>query len=406
MRYKGFLLLLCMTLWWVFWLSLSFFELTAIRKPSAEAYLYFFLLVSSFILGGGFSLILNGKKYIASPTMALKSQDVCKPRSSIFISILLLSFLCLQLYCLYRAGFFDMSYSDYNFYLRRGELEGYLTGIKSLDLFLKILLYPSLVALLVSAFSGAVSKNAFFLVLCNFLVFSVLWQVNYPVLMLLWILVVYLLFSSQVKLHVNIKYIFYGVSICAFLVYAASLRYGGLAWKMLEHYFVNYHLVGFSFFDAKLSDPDSVLHKLSFGRSSLGFLDQFFDLALRFFGADYIAASFQNTNDNMEQVDIGLYQAFYTNAFGTMAFSFYRDFWLFGVVLLPFIYGFYLIGFYLKSSFSWRARAVFLLLAYGWLTGMMVSPVEQSYFWFSIVTIVIFTKLSVRRLFNKMPEEL
>jgi hypothetical protein len=128
----------------------------------------------------------------------------------------------------------------------------------------------------------------------------------------------------------------------------------------------------------------------------LGFFDQFFDLFLRSFGFDLQAASFKNGNENMRPVNIGKDDKFYSNAFGTIIFSFYRDFNILGIALGGFFYAFFLVKYYLISAFSWRARSVYLILATAWVTGMMVSPVEQPYFWFSIFVVMFLTRIKVR----------
>jgi hypothetical protein len=95
----------------------------------------------------------------------------------------------------------------------------------------------------------------------------------------------------------------------------------------------------------------------------------------------------------MVPVDIG--NGFEGNAFGTLLFTLYRDLNLLGIFVGGVVYAIYFCKSYLDSVNSWRARALFILLAYGLFTGMMVSPVEQGFFWFAIIFISFISKISV-----------
>ena len=115
------------------------------------------------------------------------------------------------------------------------------------------------------------------------------------------------------------------------------------------------------------------------------FVVQVLDLILRPAALDYTAASFENRDQNMVPVSIG--NNFEGNAFGTILFSFYRDFSFVGILLGSVLYGATLAASFFKSKNNTRARAIFIMLSYGWFTGMMVSPLEQGYFWFAIIVI-------------------
>lgn len=374
---------------------LSFFEVTGLKKPGLVVYLQFFLLLFFFILGGFFSYL----KYIH----LLKHKDFpCvynegkKSRVSITLIVLIFTFFFLC-WSLFRSGFFDMSYGEYYFYVRRYQFSNHLTGFKYSDIFFKILVFPLLITMLAIGFSGNLTKLSFIMALLCVILYSILWQVNYPLIYLFWFLVIYVVFLNQQRISKNLKnYILIAFLIFTLLISAGN-RYGSLAWGAVERYFINYHLIGFSLYDHFYNDPSNILHELSFGRSSLGFFDQFFDLSLRSLGFDLQAASFQNRNENMKPVNIGEGDKFYANAFGTIIFSFYRDFNILGIVLGGFFYGYFLVKYYIMSAFSWRARSIYLILATGWVTGMMVSSVEQPYFWFSIFLVMFLSRIKLKR---------
>jgi len=379
--------------WWFFWLLLSHFELTGLRKPSFYVYFQFYLLLLFFILGGFFSYI----KHIALLQYNTFFNEFVKEKKSRFplAFFILISVFVFLFWSLFRSGFFEMSYGEYYFYVRRYNFSDYLTGAKYADIFLKIFVFPLVITMLAIGFSGNLTRLNFIIALLCLVMYSILWQVNYPVIYFFWFLVIHVIFLNQQPFSGKLKSYMLLFFLILILLVSAGNRYGGLAWGAVERYFINYHLIGFSLYDNFYTDPDHILHKLSYGRSSLGFFDQFFDLFLRSFGFDIQAASFQNANENMSPLNIGKGDSFYSNAFGTIIFSFYRDFNILGIALGGFFYAYFLVKYYIMSPFSWRARSVYLILATAWVTGMMVSPVEQPYFWFSIFVIMFLTRIKV-----------
>jgi hypothetical protein len=184
------------------------------------------------------------------------------------------------------------------------------------------------------------------------------------------------------------------VALFAILLASAANRFGGDVIGGLQRYVVGYHLVGFSFYDFQYQDPNSILHAHSFGRSSLGFLDQMLEAASKMVGAGYRAASFENSTFNSDAVDIGRSEVKEFNAFGTLLFSLYRDFHIVGILAGGFLYGALTTHALHRSAYSWVCGALFLILASSWMMGMMVNPLEQAYFWFAIVMLGAFSSLN------------
>ena len=171
------------------------------------------------------------------------------------------------------------------------------------------------------------------------------------------------------------------------LLISAANRFGGDVVGGIQHYMVSYHLIGFSYYDYQYHDPKSILHTLSYGRSSLGFLDQMLEIISRFFDFDYKSASVENADYNNQDVEIGRHEIRETNAFGTLLFTFYRDFNIAGIAVGGFLYGAVVTYARYRGVQSWRARGYFLFLASAWMVGMMVSPLEQTYFWFTVLAL-------------------
>lgn len=389
---------LCLTsvlsCWWLFFFCLALFQASGFREINDNSIILFSVFIASFFLGGGLSSYANSGHYLRSiKTNIFLGQKISRQGRNVVL-FLLLTLLLWQFLVMLRLGFFEYSYVEYNKLIRASEEVEYITGGKYKDHFYKLIVYPSLVLIYLIALVGSLSGLVTLGVVVNLVVFSVIWQVNYPLILVVYTLSInYVLFSLS---WIN-KSIIPLLALGLLLIVAAFIRYGGASWGVFEHYFVGYNTIGFVFFDSKLNDSSSVLHEFSYGRSLLGAIDQYLDLFFRSLGSDYLSASLQNVNDNSHQVDIGAHEEKLVNAFGTMAFTFYRDFWWAGVMILPFIYGYTLISCYSKSHVNWRHRALFFLLCYGWITGNTVSPFDQVYFVFAAIFLFFIGRFKVSK---------
>jgi hypothetical protein len=267
-----------------------------------------------------------------------------------------------------------------------------LTGIRALDVLTKILAFPLSYTVILVILAGDVRPMRWTLAVCigNLLAFSYLWQVNYPLIHLFWFLVFHSLVRAHRRGSFDLRTLLVALIVFSALLASAVNRFGGDVLGGLQRYIVGYHLVGFTFYDHQYRDPNSVLHAYTFGRSSLGFLDQVLEALSRMVEADYKAASAENSTYNDQAVDIGLAEIREFNAFGTLLFSFFRDFHVLGIVIGGFVYGAVTTHTLHRSSRSWICGALFLLLASSWMMGMMVSPLEQAYFWFVVVALGAF----------------
>jgi len=363
-----------------------------LRRPTDEVFGQYFLLVSFFIFGAFFCRVLfTGQKNKKEGLLIDKTpRYIC----NLFVGLGVVAFAFLIL-SLYLSGAFYNSFHEYFLKLRLHGLDGYLTGFKYIDLLTKIIIFPFSYFLFI--FSLAVRDKKIILArivaLSNIFAFAYLWQVNYPFLYLFWILIFAVVVNIKIRAKVNKRMIFFILLIFSILFLAAINRVDMDLLVAIDRYFYGYHIIGFSFYDYHYNDLFSNLHDHSFGRSSLGFIDQSFDLILRIFGGDFKAASFENTDFNMSKIDLGKDTVRSVNGFGTLLYSFYRDFGYAGIIVGGFLYGFFIAHAFLSCRGRWKWRALVMLLASSWMMGMMVSPMEQPYFWFSIICIVLTPKI-------------
>ncbi len=380
--------------WWLLWLAVSQTTVNIAVPPSPMAVLHFVLLLSAFAAGFAFTRLtyrapasIGRNGIVALPAGTKKLQWIVYGLGLLATLLLLVS--------LQRSGAFTTSFLDYFAKLRMDTQEdGALTGIKTLDTLSKLFGFPVSYGLILLILAFGVRSFRLGLAICvlNFGLFCYLWQVNYPIIHLFWLTFFYLVSRFVDGAPID-RRVLTGLALaCGLLVLSAMNRFGSeddQLFGAVQHYVVGYHLIGFSFYDFQLADPNSILHTHSFGRSSLGFLDQLVEHASRVIGVDYVAASSENSNYNDTAVSIGATQALEFNAFGTLAFTFYRDLGVIGIALGGFLYGGAIAYGLLNLRRSWMAAGMFYLLASTWMMGMMVSPVEQTYFWFCLVFLAV-----------------
>ncbi|WP_157609616.1 hypothetical protein [Variovorax sp. Root473] len=387
--------------WWLLWLVISQTAMNIAAPPSSIAVLHFVVLLAAFAAG----FVFIKKAHRASAPIGRRAISTFPIHStkvkwivyglSLLATILLLT--SLQL-----SGAFTTGFMEYFARLRMDAQEaGGLTGIKILDTLTKVLAFPVSYGLILVILAVGVKPFRLALTICvlNFGLFSYLWQVNYPIIHLFWLAFFYMSSLYVDGAAINRRTMIGLALACALLVLSAMNRFGDgddQLFGAVQRYVVGYHLIGFSFYDFQLANPNSILHVHTYGRSSLGFLEQFLEQAFRMIGVDYLAASSENAAYNDTAVSIGVSQAQDFNAFGTLAFTFYRDFHIVGIAIGGFVYG-AAIAYGLRNlRRSWIAAGMFYLLATAWMMGMMVSPVEQTYFWFCLAFLMVMSLASRR----------
>lgn len=383
--------------WWIFWLCASYTDLSEFTPPSGATLAQFLLLVFAFVLGYQF---VKRVRVDGSGAMAISTRSLPAPTSALLrVALRSAALVCaaMLLVSLHLSGAFATDFIEYFTKLRMDEdgLES-LTGLRGLDVLTKILVFPLSYTVVLVVLAIGVQRFKFTLLLCvlNLLAFSYLWQVNYPIIHLFWFLIFHLLLQARRVRSFDTRAMVVVFALFTTLLASATNRFGGDILGGLQRYIVGYHLIGFSFYDHQYLDPNSILHVHSFGRSSLGFLDQLLQVATKLVGANYQSASAENGAYNIDAVDIGLHEVKAVNAFGTLLFSLYRDFHLAGILVGGFAYGALTTHALYRSTNSWSHSTLFMILASSWMMGMMVNPLEQPYFWFAIVALGAFTFLN------------
>ena len=385
--------------WWVFWLVASYTDLNEFIPPAGETVAQYAVFILSFLLGHG---LVKQANWFGLGTLSKCTRPFRSSSTRVRFALVGAALLCcaMLLVSLWFAGAFSSDFIEY-FAKRRmdeGGLEG-LTGIRTLDVLTKILAFPLsyTVVLIVLASDSRRFRLTLTICIINLLAFAYLWQVNYPLIHLFWLLVFHWLLQARRTGVLQRRPVFILLVLFLTLLASAANRFGGDVIGGLQRYIVGYHLVGFSYYDHQYLNPNSILHAHSLGRSSLGFLDQMLEAVLKVLGVGYRAASFQNAEFNELPIDIGLDQVREFNAFGTFLFSLYRDFHVLGIVGGGFVYGALATHALYRSKYSWLSGALFLLLGASWMMGMMVNPLEEAYFWFTIVTLGVFALVNRRR---------
>jgi oligosaccharide repeat unit polymerase len=385
--------------WWIFWLVASYTDLNEFIPPSGETVTQYAVFILSFLFG---HWLVKQANWFGLGTLSKRIRPFRSSSRRVRFALVGAALLCsaMLLASLWLAGALSSDFIEY-FAKRRmdeGGLEG-LTGIRTLDVLTKILAFPLSYTIVLIVLGSDIRGFRLTLAICiiNLLAFAYLWQVNYPLIHLFWFLVFHwLLQARRTGVLQRRPVIILGVLFLTLLASAAN-RFGGDVIGGLQRYIVGYHLVGFSYYDHQYLNPNSILHTHSLGRSSLGFLDQMLEAVLKMLGVGYRAASFQNAEFNELPIDIGLDQVREFNAFGTFLFSLYRDFNVLGIVGGGFLYGALATHALYRSKYSWLSGAFFLLLAASWMMGMMVNPLEEAYFWFTIVALGVFSLVNRRR---------
>jgi oligosaccharide repeat unit polymerase len=379
-----------MAYWWLLWIGISCTSLNQFVKPSSETLAQYLLLIGSFLLGH--LCMKRVKPYKAQArSIGTRGLRLGAMRVRWVLGLAAFGTLFMLLLSLYLAGAFEVSFVEYFARLRLtvGDDVAEATGSHALDVLTKILAFPLAYTILVTALAVELSglRKVFFACLASFLCYSYLWQINYPVIHLFWLMVFYALVAVQRRGRINRRMLVIAAILCVGLVASAANRFGGDVMGGLQRYVIGYHLVGFSFYDQQYHDPESILHVPSFGRSSLGFLEQVLENFLKPLSVEFQAASFANSQFTDTAIDIGANDTMPFNAFGTILFTLYRDLNVVGIFLGGALYGAAVTYARYRSHFSWRHGALFFMLAAAWMMGMMVSPLEAAYFWFVVVAL-------------------
>lgn len=368
---SGLILLIAFSAWWLLWLFLSKYYQKTFTPPSDFIFFVFLVVVALFFIGGLFSCFwFSGRREYSSG----HEFRVFPLNPILFVSF---SVLILEYYL---TGSIWRGYKD-QFYFVRGAGVGSVE-FTFLSVLIKFIVFPVIFFVFLKFLSEGVLNLKLLASVIFIMMYVYLYQVNYPVIYMIWSF-----FISFIFYRGRSKFILL-VTLCSLLLFFAFTRYGGADFfGVLEYYFLNYHVVGFTLFDHYISDNSSPVHDHSYGLAVLGPLSQSLGIAFNKLGvSDYLHNHIGMISEyTQEPVDVGLIVSKYTNAFNTILFTFYKDFGWFGVLLYPFFLGFFLMQSYFKSGISLRFRIIFKVLSLIWILGFMVSPFQRPVFMFVIV---------------------
>lgn len=167
-----------------------------------------------------------------------------------------------------------------------------------------------------------------------------------------------------------------------------------------EHYVVTYHTGGIALFNEKYNDPDSRLRtETTYGRSTLGGIEQYLAVGLRRVDSGYRAASSETGAAMDERTTIGYANRspITLNAFNTILYTLYLDGRHLYVVLAGTLYGMCVM--YNFKEYIVNQKLVNLIylniLVYIGVMGLFNSPLEGRKVAFMLVVTFMLDKVSL-----------
>lgn len=201
-----------------------------------------------------------------------------------------------------------------------------------------------------------------------------------------------------------IFFVMFSGSILFFILFVSYTRTGGLldVVDIVNRYFTEYHTLGFTMFDKALHDDQSLIHQMnSYGMATVSGLGFLVKQVLRLCGEVYLHPSGLLRAEMSEPIVVG--RSYITgelktaNAFYTVFYGFYADFRFVGLIVFPFIFGFFLMRHHLSylrfgTNYSF---AMVLFLTWTGYNSLFHSAVLSDYWWFSLGLIFIFERLRI-----------
>ncbi|MBA4317252.1 MAG: hypothetical protein C0412_02525 [Flavobacterium sp.] len=173
---------------------------------------------------------------------------------------------------------------------------------------------------------------------------------------------------------------------------------------MVVHYGVTYHTLGFTMFDIAYRDEKSYLNKnLCYGRATLNLPDQLFEILSRRIDEQGVRSVAREVALlSSERIFVGYDKTLsggkiFSNAFYTVLYPFYLDGRIFGVFLFPFVYGFFLMKFFLHQikNQDIYSFAMVLFLFFTGYTSLFSTSILLFYYWVSFLIIWSFGNLKL-----------
>lgn len=196
------------------------------------------------------------------------------------------------------------------------------------------------------------------------------------------------------------KYIYFVLMLCLIFVisYFRASSYG--VYEMILHYGVGYHTFGFSLFDHAINNSSSHVHDWVVpGTTIFATFDFFISQIYKAFNVAYIpVSSYLYSEELGEYVFMG-YNNFNgreisPNAFYTSLYPIYRDMKIFGLVLIPLVYGFLFSRFYrrFKVSNNLSNLAWVIYFSYVGYASLLTPVIMGNTFWIVPLLLFFFSK--------------
>lgn len=388
-------------IWWVSWHVVNQLRIVDIDPATGLSNYLFITMYVSMILGY-FSISLATKKKPLVGEIIVNNKSVQpSDREDYFLLACLFFCFVILFFSLYRSGALTSGFYDYFLKIRGVDAHGLVTGSSFLDNIIKIFVVPIIISCVLYEFSFSQRYNVFRrsrLTSCfvNMLLFTYLFQVNY-LLVLTFVILIFFVVDSSYKFGSSVfrnkRLLSLVLIVFGIIVFAASNRYGSFdILGILLYYPATYFSLSFSLFDFNLIEGnDSILNDHTYGMSLLGYIGVIPFMFFKHFLPDFfyfIPSALENIGFNSRCVNLGGDKCY--NAFGSVLFSLYRDFSVFGPIIGGIIYGASLSYLNIKRKCSEIYNMYYYYLLSMGIISIMVSPFDLPYFWFVFVVLAIF----------------
>lgn len=398
MNHKPFLVVI---IWWCFWHIMNQLEVADINSASLiTSLLYFSMYLSALV---SYFFIVTIKKSKVSYITHEFNLSTTKNKIQY---LYLLTCLFILLVSLMKAGAFQNGFYEYFLKIRGLDASGEVTGSTQLDNIVKIIVSPAIICTFLLELSlikicNKINYKRILLSCLNLLAFTYLFQVNYLLILIFIILSFYVIDGKEVNSIFRKRGLFlFVLSVLSLIIFSASNRYGKFdIYGILIYYPATYFSLSFSLFDYNLMlAKNSILNEHTYGLSVLGYISVLPFVIFKSFGLselDFIPTTLENVGFNSQCVVLGGTKCY--NAFGSVLFTLYRDFWVFGPMFGGVIYGSLIAYLNINKNRMLCSILYFYFLSVG-IIAIMVSPFDLPYFWFVFfLTLPYFLKFKLQK---------
>lgn len=417
--------------WWFFWLFISTLSITGLRVPEQTTYFLYVAMLLSTTFGGFFYiLIVNNRQKITWPNNSniniqhpnklwerhfiIIAYSFVLPIVTFFFFKSIYLFFTLDTLRLYRAAAFGVLDEETSILFGSGQVQ---------LLYYHIVSPLAFVIFILGAANYVIEKKKHLLFLGSIMLIMqavmMLGRFVFYQIMVFSVIIFFLdierhkknitsLYKNVVK-YKKLKFIFVVLLLVMASVPITLVRGSGAKSidEIIYRLIIDYHTVGFVIFDNEINNYNSPLNSgHTYGRASLGSIEANIVLIIRRFDRSVKSIPAEHGSHLNKRQNVGYARGpIYMNAFSTIVYPLYSDFGVFGVIIPPFFYGFFLAK-YSKKVLSLSRRvydvALFLLLIYLGIFSIFQAVIESD-FWLYIIIIFIALKIRVGSDVKKYP---